>query len=141
MRERNMSPARLEEMLYQESGLLGVSGISSDMRELLDSTAPAALEAVDLFCYRAVREIGSLVAALGGLDALVFTAGIGERSYEVRWRICAQLTWLGLHIDTSANREHHTTISNPQSRVAVCVIPTNEEAVIARHAACLLLEK
>jgi acetate kinase len=138
MRERNMSPARLEEVLYQESGLLGVSGISSDMRELLASTAPAAQEAVELFCYRAVREIGSLVAALGGLDALVFTAGIGERSHEVRRRICARLAWLELHIDTTANRDHHATISNLQSRVAVCVIPTNEEAVIARHAASLM---
>lgn len=138
MREKNLTPAQMEDLLYQKCGLLGVSGVSSDMRELLASASPAAQEAIDLFCYRAVREIGSLVAALGGLDALVFTAGIGERSHAVRARICAQLTWLGLSIDASANHAHHTTISNPQSRVAVCVIPANEEVVIAGHTARLL---
>ena len=138
MRERKLSPQELEDLLYRKSGLLGVSGESSDMRDLLASARPAAKEAIDLFCYRAVREIGSLAAALGGLDALVFTAGIGERSHEVRTRICAQLAWLDLRIDITANRAHQITISHTQSRVAVCVIPTNEEAVIARHAARLL---
>ena len=138
MRERKLSPEQLEDRLYRESGLLGVSGESGDMRELLASTSPSAKQAVALFCYRAVREIGSLVAALGGLDALVFTAGIGERSHEVRARICEQLAWLGLNIEIAANRAHETTISARQSRVTICVIPTNEEAVIARHTARLL---
>ena len=135
MREKAMSPEQIEDLLYRRSGLLGVSGSSSDMRELLASTAPAATEAIDLFCYRAVREIGSLIAALGGLDALIFTAGIGERSHEVRARICEQLEWLGLEIDDAGNRAHQSTINSAGSRIAVCVIPANEEAVIARHTA------
>ncbi len=138
MREKRLSPEQIEDLLYRQSGLLGVSGISSDMRELLASTAPAAAEAIDLFCYRALREIGSLTAALGGLDALIFTAGIGERSHAVRARICDQLAWLGLKINQDANRAHQTTINGAASRVAVHVIPTNEEAVIARSTAALL---
>ena len=133
MREKSMSLTQIEDLLYRRSGLLGVSGLSSDMRELAASPAPEAKEAIDLFCYRAVREIGSLVAALGGLDALVFTAGIGERAHAVRARICEELSWLELHIDDSANRASKTLISNAQSRITVCVIPTNEEAVIAQH--------
>ena len=133
MREKNMSPQQVEDLLYRRSGLLGVSGASSDMRELLASSTAAAKEAIDLFCYRAVREIGSLVAALGGLDALVFTAGIGERAHAVRTRICEGLSWLGVAIDDTANRAHQTEISHAQTRVTTCVIPTNEEAVIARH--------
>jgi acetate kinase len=105
------------------------------MRELLASHTAAAREAIDLFCYRATREIGSLIAALGGLDALVFTAGIGERAHEIRARICDRLDWTGLAIDDGENRAHQAVINSAQSRVAVCVIPTNEEAVIARHTA------
>ena len=138
MREKAMSHDQIEDLLYRRSGLVGVSGLSSDMRELLASSSPEAQEAVDLFCYRAVREIGSLIAALGGLDALVFTAGIGEGAHEVRARICNGLGWLGLEIDDEANRAHHTTINSAQSRVAVCVIPTNEAGVIARHTARVL---
>jgi len=134
MREKAMSPSQIEELLYKKSGLLGVSGVSSDMRELLASREYTAHEAIDLFCYRASREIGSLLAALEGLDALVFTAGIGERSHEIRARICSRLGWLGVDIDETANRAHRALISTPQSRIAVCVIPTNEESVIARHA-------
>ena len=135
MREKSMSLAQVEDLLYRRSGLLGVSGISSDMRELLASAEPAAREAIDLFCYRAAREIGSLTAALGGLDALVFTAGIGERSHEIRECICRRLEWLGMAIDDTANRSHRSGIDAASSRIAVCVIPTNEEAVIAQHTA------
>jgi acetate kinase len=135
MREKALSADQIEDLLYRRSGLLGVSGSSSDMRELLTSPAPEAKEALDLFCYRAVREIGSLAAALGGLDALVFTAGIGERAHQVRARICEDLSWLGVALNDNANRAHHTHISSEQSRVALCVIATNEEAVIARHTA------
>jgi acetate kinase len=138
MREKRMTLDAVEDLLYRQSGLLGVSGVSSDMRALLASTAPEAREAVELFCYRAAREIGSLVAALGGLDALVFTAGIGERAPHVRARICEQLAWLGIALDNEANAANHAAISTANSRVAVCVIPTNEELVIARHAARLL---
>ena len=138
MREKAMSAAEVEEMLYYGSGLLGVSGISSDMRVLLESREPAAREAVELFVYRAARELGSLVAALGGLDVLVFTAGIGEHAAPVRAMICAEARWLGIDIDAEANARHDTRVSAPSSRVAVCVIPTNEAIVIARHTRRLL---
>lgn len=133
MREKSMTPAQVEDLLYRRSGLLGVSGISSDMRELLASASPQAREAVELFCYRAARELGSLAAALGGLDALIFTAGIGERAAPVRAMICEQSAWLGIGLDETANREHRAIISAPGSKVTVCVIPTDEELVIARH--------
>lgn len=133
MREKRMTPAQVEDLLYRQSGLLGVSGIASDMRELLASAVPAAREAIELFCYRTVREIGSLVAALGGLDVLVFTAGIGERASPVRAMVCAQLDWLGLRLDDTANASNQTIISAGDSRVTACVVPTNEERVIARH--------
>jgi acetate kinase len=135
MREKSMTADEIEDLLYRRCGLLGVSGLSSDMRELLASSAPEAAQALDLFCYRAVREIGSLAAALGGLDALVFTAGIGERAHEVRKRICGGLAWLGAVLDDGANRAGQATVSGAQSRISVCIIPTNEEAVIARHTA------
>jgi acetate kinase len=138
MREKSMSAGDVESLLYHRSGLLGVSGISSDMRDLLASPDPRAREAIDLFTYRAAREIGSLVAALGGLDALVFTAGIGEHSAEVRAMICERARWLGVELDAEANREHRAIISAPGSRVAACVVPTDEEIVIARHAARVL---
>jgi len=133
MREKSMTAAEVEDLLYRRSGLLGVSGVSSDMRELLASSDPRAREAVELFCYRAARELGSLAAALDGLDALVFTAGIGERAAPVRAMICEQSRWLGIELDPAANREHRAVISTPASRVTVCVIPTDEERVIARH--------
>ncbi len=138
MREKSMTPGEVEDLLYRRSGLLGVSGASSDMRELLASGSPHAGEAIELFCYRAAREIGSLAAALEGLDVLVFTAGIGERAAPVRARIGELSRWLGIEIDESANREHRAVISAPGSRVTVCVIPTDEEIVIARHTARLL---
>ena len=135
---QQMNAKALTRLLYKESGLLGVSGISQDMRVLLDSAAPEAREAVDLFCYRIVREIGSLAAALGGLDALIFTGGIGEHGAPVRQQVCAELGWLGLILDTAANGANASKISAPDSRIDVCVIPTNEEWIIARHTAELI---
>lgn len=127
-------------ILYHESGLLGVSGISADPRELLaaEPTEPRAALALQLYVRRIVREIGALTAALGGLDMLVFTAGIGEHSTVLRERICAGLQWLGVDLDTTANAAHAATISGPLSRVIVGVEPTNEEWVAAVHAAALL---
>ena len=138
MRERSMSADEVEHLLYYQSGLLGVSGVSSDMRELLASKDPRAREAVELFAYRAARELGSLAAALGGLDALVFTAGIGERAAPVRAMICEQARWLGVELDAIANESHRAVISSAGSRVTVCVVPTDEEIVIARHTCRLL---
>ncbi len=135
---QGMDARALTQLLYKESGLLGVSGISPDMRVLLASDRPEAREAVDLFCYRIVREIGSLAGALGGLDALVFTGGIGEHAAPVRERVCTQLGWLGLDFDAAANAGKAERISAPASRVAALVIPTNEEWMIARHSAELL---
>jgi acetate kinase len=128
----------VEAILYKKSGLLGISGISNDMRDLLGSSEPAARLAVDYFVYRAAKEIGALTAALGGVDGLVFTAGIGENSPEIRQRICAASAWLGIGIDAAANDAGKRLISKPGSRVSVWVIPTNEEFVIARHTGALL---
>lgn len=138
MDSRGMGSKDISDLLYKRSGLLGVSGVSQDMRELLASEAPEAREAVDLFCYRAVREIGSLAAALGGLDALVFTGGIGERSSAVRAQICAGAAWLGLDLDLEANASGARVISAASSRVKALALPTNEEWVIASHAARLV---
>jgi len=135
MDRHHMDARALERMLYKESGLLGVSGISQDMRELLASREREAREAVDLFCYRLVRETGALAAALGGLDALVFTGGIGEHAAPVRERACRALGWLGLDFDAEANAADAALISRPGSRVAALVLPTNEEWMIARHTA------
>jgi acetate kinase len=136
--ELGMSVREVERLLYQESGLLGMSGISSDMRDLLMSDAPAARLALDVFVYRARRELGSLAAALGGLDAVVFTAGIGENQPEVRQRVCADAAWLGLELDVEANERHGPRISRAGSRVSAWVVPTDEETMIARHVARLL---
>lgn len=128
----------VESILYKKSGLLGISAISSDMRELLGSSEPGALLAVDYFVYRAAKEIGALTAVLGGIDGLVFTAGIGENSVEIRRRICEASSWLGLAIDEKANTSGGPRISTRQSKVSVWVIPTNEELMIARHTGTLL---
>jgi acetate kinase len=128
----------VERLLYRESGLLGMSGVSSDMRELLASEAPAARLAIEVFVYRACRELGSLAAALGGLDAIVFTAGVGENQPEIRARICHGAAWLGVDLDADANRGQRQCISQPGSAVAAYVIPTDEELVIARHVQRLL---
>ena len=133
-----MTAAEVERVLYTESGLLGISGISNDMRELLASTAPAAARAVDYFVYRAAQEIGTLAASLGGLDGLVFTGGIGENSDEIRRRIGAASRWVGVSLDDAANRRGAPRISAAGSRVVVCVVPTNEELMVARHTAALL---
>jgi acetate kinase len=131
----------LEKLLYHESGLLGVSGIASDVRTLLASPDPWAAEALDLFIYRIGRELGSLSAALGGLDALVFTGGIGENAATIRARVCQGAAWLGLELDAAANAAGGPRISRPDSRVAAWVIPTNEELMIAQHTRRLLAGK
>ena len=136
--EQGMTGNDIADLLYHRSGLLGMSGISSDMRTLLASTDPDAVGAVDYFCYRISRELGSLAAALGGLDAVVFTGGIGEHAAAVRASICQSASWLGLEVDALANQAHALQISTPGSGVSVWVIPTDEEQVIARHTADLL---
>jgi len=136
--ELGMSVREVERLLYHESGLLGMSGISSDARDLLASDAPAAQLALDVFVYRARRELGSLVAALGGCDAVVFTAGIGENQPEIRRRICRDAAWLGLELDDAANEQQGPRISAPGSRVTAWVVPTDEETMIARHVDRLL---
>jgi acetate kinase len=128
----------LEELIYKKSGLLGVSGISSDMRELLSSRDYRASEAVDLFVYRIAREMGSLAAALNGLDAVVFTGGVGENAAVIRSRICQESGWLGLVLDEEANKMGGPKISHTDSPVSVWVIPTNEELMIARHTLSLM---
>jgi acetate kinase len=133
-----LSAKEVETLLYKQSGLVGISGISNDMRVLLASDAPAARLAVDYFVYRAAKEIGALAAALGGIDALVFTAGIGENSPEIRRRIAEASAWLGVEIDADANTRGSTRISSASSRVSAWVVPTNEELMIARHTASLL---
>jgi acetate kinase len=133
MDERRMNARAVERLLYNKSGLLGVSGISSDMRKLLESSDPRAALAVSLYVYRIRRELGSLAAALGGLDALVFTAGIGENSAAIRERVCRDAAWLGVTLDEAANRAGGPRISAKNSRVSAWVIPTNEELMIARH--------
>lgn len=133
-----MSASEIESLLYKKSGLLGISGFSNDMRELLASSVPEARIAIDYFVYRAAKEIGALTATLGGLDALVFTAGIGENSSEIRKRISEASAWLGIEIDDALNRPGNTKISSPESKVPVLVIPTNEELLIARQTGVLL---
>jgi len=138
METKGLTVKDMTRILYKESGLLGVSGISQDMRTLLASDKPEAREAVDLFCYRIARELGSLVAAAGGIDALVFTGGIGEHAAEVRRRVCLQADWLGIRVNPEANARHDVVISAGNSSVDVLVIPTNEEWMMAHHAQTLL---
>ena len=140
MQAKGMDADAIERLLYRGSGLLGVSGVSSDMRVLEASEAPAARFARDLFAYRIGRELGSLAAALGGLDALVFTAGIGENAAGVRADVAEHAAWLGLELDAAANAAHGPRISAAGSRVAAWVIPTDEEQVIARHTLALVGE-
>jgi len=136
--ERKLDARAIERLVYHESGLLGVSGVSSDMRALLASADPHAKLAIDLFVYRIRRELGSLAAALGGLDALVFTAGIGENAAAIRERVCLDAAWLGIELDAAANRSRGPRISAPGSRASAWVIPTNEELMIGRHTLRLL---
>jgi len=132
--QKGMTAAEVSDTLYRQSGLLGVSGVSSDMRILSASAEPAAAEAIELFVYRIVRELGSLSAALGGLDAIVFTAGIGENDAGIRRRVCEQSHWLGVSLDAAANAGNQPRISAAASRVSAWVIATDEESVIAQAA-------
>jgi acetate kinase len=136
--ELGMSPAEVEKLLYRQSGLLGLSESSNDMRNLLGNPDPRARLAVDYFVYQAVKQIGALAAVLGGVDALIFTAGIGEHSAEIRRRICEGSAWLGIELDAAANLRHARRITALHSRVSAWVIPTNEELMIARHTGDLL---
>jgi acetate kinase len=138
LERHGLSHTDLERLLYEESGLLGMSGISSDMRVLLSSAEASAAGAIDLFVYRIGRELGSLAAALGGLDALVFTGGIGEHAAVVRARVCAQARWLGLLLDDAANANDAERISRTDSPVSALVIPTDEDLMIARHTRAVL---
>jgi acetate kinase len=133
-----LSPGDVEALLYKKSGLLAISGISNDMRDLLGRPEAEARLAVDYFVYRAAKEIGAMAAAVGGVDGLVFTAGIGENSPEIRRRICEASAWLGIELDPEANARGGPRISTPQSSVSAWVIPTNEELMIARHTGTLL---
>ena len=138
MDQRGMDARAIEKLIYNQSGLLGVSGISSDMRALLASEDPRAQLAIDLFVYRIRREMGSLAAALGGLDAIVFTAGIGEHASAIRERVCGDAAWLGVELDAAANAKGGPRISAVSSRISAWAIPTNEELMIARHTRALL---
>jgi len=138
MDELKMDTRAVEDLIYKRSGLLGVSGISGDMRTLLASEDPRARFAVALFTYRIGRELGSLAAALGGIDALVFTGGIGERAVAIRERVCRDAGWLGLELDPAANQADGPRIGKDGSRVSAWVIPTDEELMIARHTQTLL---
>jgi acetate kinase len=133
MDRHSMGARALEQLLYHQSGLLGVSGISNDMRTLLASDNPHAQEAIELFVYRTGREIGSLAAALGGLDALIFTGGIGEYSAEIRAKVCHQAAWLGLELDDLANEAAATHISTLNSKLSAWIVPTDENQMIAHH--------
>ena len=138
LQEKGLSAAELSDLLYQHSGLMGLSGISDDMRTLLHSAAPQAAFAIDLYVYRVGRELGSLAAALGGLDALVFTAGIGEHAPLIRARIGKAAAWLGVQIDAAANEAGHTRLSPPDSAVSAWMIPTDEDVMIVCHCRQLL---
>jgi acetate kinase len=136
--DRGMGAREIEDLLYRQSGLLGLSGISPDMRPLRASPEPAAREAIDLFVYRVVREIGSLAAALGGLDGLIFTGGIGENDPQTRAEIAQGCAWLGLQLDPDRNDQGPGRFSADSSKVETWVVPTDEEAMIARHTASVL---
>ena len=131
--QRGMTPAALEKLLYKESGMLGLSGVSNDMRQLLESPEPRARLAVDYFVHYVAKEVGALTAVLGGLDGLVFTAGVGENSPVIRARILQACAWLGVTLDSDANQRGDARITAPDSAVSAWVIPTNEELMIARH--------
>ncbi len=135
MEQKGMGAAEISDLLYRKSGLLGLSGLSSDMRTLEQSDTTEARRAIEYFTFRARRELGSLAAVLGGLDAVVFTGGIGENSARVRAQICADMAWLGIELDAQSNDASARVVSTAASGVQVMVIPTNEELVIARAAA------
>ena len=138
MTEKAMAPAAIEHLLYHESGLKGLSGVSNDMRELEASDSPGAALAIDYFVHRIALSAGLLAAALGGLDAFIFTAGVGENSVTIRARVAERLSWLGGVLDPAANVARKLLISRPESRVGLYVVPTDEELMIARHTVSLL---
>jgi acetate kinase len=138
LQQQNLTPAAIEHLLYHSSGLLGVSGITNDMRTLLASTDPSARIAINLFIFRIVREIGALAASLGGLDALVFTGGIGEHAAEIRRRVCEGAAWLGVELDRAANEAGGPCLTQSRSRVSAWTIRTDEDLMIARHTQRLL---
>ena len=138
LHQRGMSTEAVQNLLYKECGLKGLSGISNDVRDLLASADPRARLAIDYFVYRIAKELGALACALGGLDALIFTAGIGENSPAVRKAVLQRIAWLGFELDEAANEANRTAISKPASRLLALVIPTNEELMIARHTLRLL---
>jgi acetate kinase len=133
MGERGMKAAEIEDLLYRKSGLLGLSGISNDMRELEAAGTQEALQAIDYFVFRVRRELGGMTAILSGLDALAFCGGIGENAWRVRERVLSGFQWIGIELDEARNRAGEMIISSDRSRVRVFIIPTNEEAMIARH--------
>jgi acetate kinase len=138
LRDHDLSLDEVEDLLSRRSGLRGLSGISNDMRALLESELPAARIAVDYFVYRIGGELGRMAAALGGIDALIFTAGIGEHAVAVRHRVCEQAAWLGMRLDAAANATGQPCISMPGSSPSAWIIPTNEERMIALHTRALL---
>ena len=138
LQEKQMTPAQIESLLYQESGVLGVSGISSDMRDLHASNELRASQAIELFCYIAAKQLGALVMALGGLDAIIFTGAMGCGDSDIRARICAYAKWLGLKLNDKANAAHDSCISAADSQIAAYAIPTDEEQVIAKQTQELL---
>jgi acetate kinase len=138
MKERAMTEAQIEDLLYRKSGLKGLSGLSHDMRELEAAGTPQAMQAIDYFVVRIRRELGAMAAILSGLDAVVFCGGIGEHAWRIRERVCQGFEWLGIELDDVRNQAHETVISSDRSRARVFVIPTNEEMMIARHTARLL---
>lgn len=133
LQEEQMQVKDIEHLLYTQSGLLGVSDIGNDMRDLLESDQATAREAIELYIYRFIREAGSLINCMQGLDGLVFTGGVGENAFQIREQICNKLAWLGIELDIAANSENRTVISKTSSSVKVCVIPANEELIIAKH--------
>jgi acetate kinase len=139
--EKGMSASKLQDFLYRDCGLKGLSGVSNDMRELETSEDPRAKLAIEYFAYRIALNAGMLAAALQGLEAFVFTAGIGENSVGVRGRVCEQLSWLGVALDPTENARHARRISRPDSRVTVYIMPTDEELMIAQHTLALLMNR
>jgi acetate kinase len=139
--QKGMTAAAVQDLLYRDSGLKGLSAVSNDMRELEVSNAPGAALAIDYFVYRIALNAGLLAAALGGVDGFVFTAGIGENSATIRARVGEKLTWLGVLFDPVANKTGKTVVSQPESKVAVYVVPTDEELMIARHTVSFLSKR
>jgi acetate kinase len=136
--QKGMNPAAVEDLLYSRSGLLGISGISADSRELIESMAPEAAEALELFCFRIAGEIARLAATLGGLDAVVFTAGVGENQPSVRAAVARRLGWLGLELDEAANALNARSIGAAGARIKILVVATDEESIIADEALSVL---